>query len=93
MALALAGLEAAGTAKEDPLSHANREPLVIVCGPPNTDDRFAFRHWSVLELQHTDCSILGLFGLTPSPIARSSKKKRTTPKQTLGADESPKIDR
>jgi hypothetical protein len=93
MALALAGLEAAGTAKEDPLSHANREPLVIVCGPPNTDDRFAFRHWSVLELQHTDCSILGLFGLTPSPIARSSEEEAHDAKAMLRADEPPKIER
>ena len=28
-----------------------------------------------------NCFILSLFGLTLSPIARSSKKKRTTPKQ------------
>jgi hypothetical protein len=54
---------------------------------------FALRHWSVLELQHTDCSILGLFGLTPSPIARSSEEEAHDAKAMLRADEPPKIER
>ncbi len=57
MALALAGLEAAGTAKEDPLSHANQEPLVIICGRPKTDDRFAFLERSAHRVRHTCSSI------------------------------------
>jgi hypothetical protein len=40
-----------------------------------------------------NCSILSLFGLTSSPIARSSEEEAHDAKATLRADETPAIDR
>ena len=37
---------------QERIEHANRERLVIVCGPLNSDDRFAFRGGYAKELRH-----------------------------------------